>query len=62
MPYSSQLYIRHVAILFLAVVTLFEQIQCIKFFIIILVSLKTAFPCSIVLLIHNILKKHIGTL
>jgi hypothetical protein len=44
-----------VAILFLAVVALFEQIQCIRFLIIILVSLKTTFSCSNVLLIHNIL-------
>jgi hypothetical protein len=60
MPYKSQLYSRHVAILFLAIVALFEQIQFIMFLIIILVSLKTAFPYSNVLLSHNRLKKHIG--
>jgi hypothetical protein len=41
MSYNSQLYSRHVAILFLVVVALFEQIQCIRFLIIIIVSLKT---------------------
>jgi hypothetical protein len=60
MSYNSQLYSMHVAILFLVVVALFEQIQCIRFLIIILVSLKIAFPYSNVLLIHNRLKKHIG--
>jgi hypothetical protein len=37
MAYNSQLYSRHVAIHFLAIVALFEQIQCI-ILIIILVS------------------------
>jgi hypothetical protein len=60
MPYNSQLYSRHVAIHFLAIVALFEQIQCIRILIIILVSLKIAFPCSNVLLSHNSLKKHIS--
>jgi hypothetical protein len=41
MSYNSQLYIRDVAILFLVVVALFEQIQFIRFLIIIIVSLKT---------------------
>jgi hypothetical protein len=53
MPYNSQSYSRRVAILFLSVVVLLEQNQSIKFLIIILVSLKIAFPCSNVLLIHN---------
>jgi hypothetical protein len=57
MPYNSQLYSRHVAIHFLAIVALFEQIQCIRILIIILVSLKIEFPCSNVLLSHNSLKK-----
>jgi hypothetical protein len=57
MSYNSQLYSRHVAIHFLAIVALFEQIQCIRILIIILVSLKIAFPCSNVLLSHNILAK-----
>jgi hypothetical protein len=43
MPYNSQLYSRCVAILFLAVVALFEEIQCSRFLIIILVSLKQHF-------------------
>jgi hypothetical protein len=60
MSYNSQLYSKRVAILFLAIVALFEQIQCIWFLIIILVSLKTTFLCSNVLLSHNSLKKHIS--
>jgi hypothetical protein len=60
MSYNSKLYSMHVTILFLAVVALLEQIQCIKVLIIILVSLKTTFLCSNALLIHNKLKKYIG--
>jgi hypothetical protein len=60
MPYNSQLYSRCITILFLTVVALFEQIQCIRFLIITLVSLKIAFPCSNVLLSYNNLNKHIS--
>jgi hypothetical protein len=60
MPYNSYPYSRHVAILFPDVVALFEQIQCIRFLIIILVTLKTTFPSRNILIIHNGLKKHIG--
>jgi len=47
-PYNSKLYSRSVPFLFLAVVALLEQIQCIWIIILVLVSLKkTSIPNNI---------------